>query len=1165
MNAHIVDNERRELADVLNQLAPGFSHISIATGYWDLPGMGVVLDALEKFESIRLLIGQEPLAPRHARALNINSPELTFPELEFRESLENLPNSDAFRDLVVRTKKAIDAGQLDVRVYRRAFLHAKTYIFGTYDTPQAVGIIGSSNFTHAGLTRNIELNAIEHDERIVQHIPNNPAGEYGHLSWFDSKWNDPETELWSGAFSAILSNSPVGDMAFSPFMMYIRTLYELYEEELVEDDSLTEEVSEVLFDFQQRNAKLLLRKLEKNGLAMLADSVGLGKTITAGAVIKHFIQEKDAKRIYVIAPASLTAQWKEDLAKVHNLFSGFEVLSMQDMNKIQRARDIDVYANVDLFVVDEAHNLRNDASVRHQELLEWFSENPDSNVLLLTATPINNSLTDFVNQIQLAAKGKLESFPVVYPTSKKTEVIDFFEAVERLSREIKIAEKANEKPDFAKVNRVMRQGLRHFLVRSTRTGIEREYGGLKDSSGKSLAFPSSKVEVTPYAFTHDLGVRIREIVDAHISDFGGIDPMALSVESLLEQTQRTQHPLDALSTVALKSANGSDSPFEAIFQVLLLLGFSPYKPDTYAHRFYGKSVEEIRAFKLDPAESFRINSQISVHNMLRVTFLKRLESSQFALSRSLHNYSSRLEGFAQRLEQGFVVRPGDLQEVLGKYGDDMELFVSDDSDPKPIAVPADPNVFDVDQMKSDLDKDRAIIKVLLELCEVLESKDDKLAAFSKLLQDLSVSAAGERHKVLIFSYYTDTIEYLRQKLPDHLKINAFDERVAFTSGRTKAQIEDLAKRFSPISKGARPDSGPQIDFLFSTDVLSEGQNLQDCGTLVNFDLHWNPVRMIQRNGRINRLGSTFEQVAIFNMHPDINLEAYLKLVNRLEQKIDRIRYTVGTDQSVLGETANPIEFIDDVEETATVTDATIGLYNPELASDVLRSLDDDDIFLSEDEFIYDLRAFHRDATPDERAELESISIGKWGYLPKLQRSNESNRRSLALVRMSGNSGVDVEPFSSEMFVEITDTYQAIDTVEALQVLRTTRDENDRLMDLMQVDRVAVAKRVVAVARMHAKKGPVFFKVTPTITRVLEALQGSLPDINLRQGLSRIQTKQEKKKARRIFSTANKELKQSRQLLPSTILELQALAHRLASAKVEEAQFDSFRGILFYGK
>ena len=189
----------------------------------------------------------------------------------------------------------------------------------------------------------------------------------------------------------------------------------------------------------------------------------------------------------------------------------------------------------------------------------------------------------------------------------------------------------------------------------------------------------------------------------------------------------------------------------------------------------------------------------------------------------------------------------------------------------------------------------------------LEEKghDGKLNAFvDAIVKRLDENKYGK--KLLVFSFFSDTIDYLRERLPEVLedRIPNFSRRAEFVSGNSTA-VEDVSKRFSPNSKKAHVNKQDELDFLFATDVLSEGQNLQDAGFLVNYDLHWNPVRMIQRNGRINRLGSTYDNILIANVKPHADLEFYLKLVRRLEHKIATINNTVGNDQSILGEKENP--------------------------------------------------------------------------------------------------------------------------------------------------------------------------------------------------------------------------------------------------------------------
>ncbi len=1169
MGAQIIDNSRVRLADVINEIAPSFTELSIATGYWDLLGLQNVIKSIRSYESIRLLIGQEPLPPSYAKSLDLNNLDETFPESQFIASLAALEHRNELRDLVIEVKRLIAEGRLTVKVYRGNFLHAKTYIFGSFKSKEAIGIIGSSNFTEAGLTRNVELNALEDEGRIVKFVPQVDTDQNGHLSWFEEIWNAEKSETWDGKFIEILESSPVGDKLFSPYLMYIKALYELYSDELVPDTELSKNIEDVLYEFQLRNAKLLLKKLQKNGLAMLADSVGLGKTITAGAVVRHYLEELGSRRVYIIAPASLTYQWREDLAKVHGLFHGFEVISMQDLGRIKAERAIDKYAGVDLFVIDEAHNLRSGGGTRHDELLDWFSENPDSHVLLLTATPINNSLTDFVNQIQLAAKGKLESFPVVYPTTKKTEVIDFFEAVKRLTKDINTAEQEGKKPDFDKVNRVMRQGLRHFLVRTTRSGIEREFGGITLTDGTTRKFPESKVIPTPYKFSSVLLEELSKLTKSNTGTFEQVQPERLDLKWLLELTQRAQHPLDTITPEAYKQNGQSETPFERIFQVLLLLGFAPYKTEIYRHKFYNKSPEEIRTFRLKPEESFRVNSQLSIHNMLRVTLLKRLESSQFALKKSLQNYLARLEDFESvLLNQNLIASLKDIRELRGQYGDDLDGLDSVSTLEEIELIPADPKEFNLDALKADLIRDRRLIEALIRMCDILGEKDDKLINFSALLDRLRREQPAGK-KILVFSYYSDTVQYLEENLQKYYQRDDLSQVAAFTSGKTKGQIETLAKRFSPVSKGGAEEvkRDGELDILFATDVLSEGQNLQDCGLLINFDLHWNPVRMIQRNGRINRLGSVHSDVYIYNIHPDVDLEEYLALVNRLERKIDRIRFTVGTDQSVLGEAANPIEYVDDLDTSSNELDLTFELYDAAGAERALKELDDDKDLMSEDEFVMDLRDFEKSATVEELTELGRIPEGKWGQLTGEAASKLDNAVALSLVRIQGTMSGTEQPFVNHIFVSTTDSVGPVETMDALSALRTGRGQVASSQDGLNHNRTSIANRATQVAKAHSRSTPTFFRLTPTATRVLDAMKQQSPATDLHESLRKVTTKQESKKAKALVDRANRDLKSSGVIGEGTIAEFDRLAHSLLKKElpVKSIAEDGVKGVLHFGR
>ena len=397
----ILDNNRKILLESLIEASKDYDEVSIATGYWDLEATAMFLPYLEKYKKIRLIIGQEPTIARY----NLEEVEPDFPDKDIFEDLQRLKSDCNLKNTAKQLKELVDKNVLEVKIFKTNFLHAKCYIFGNFDSNGAVGFIGSSNFTKNGLTKNRELNACEDDQRVVQFEPKNKDQEHGHLSWFEEIWNDEGCVDWTGQFIELISGSTHGDLVYSPYEMYIKTLYFWYEDQIKDDLEIEQITGKTLASFQERNVKQLINRLNKYGVAMLADSVGLGKTISAIGVIKQY--KKAKQRVVVISPASLVLQWREELAQA-GMYE-VQVISLQNKEEIINAMSIDKYAPVGLYVIDEAHNLRSSSSARYKQLTDWIGNNPDNHTLLVTATPINNSLSDLSNQILLVYNLKINT------------------------------------------------------------------------------------------------------------------------------------------------------------------------------------------------------------------------------------------------------------------------------------------------------------------------------------------------------------------------------------------------------------------------------------------------------------------------------------------------------------------------------------------------------------------------------------------------------------------------------------------------------------------------------------------------------------------------------------------------------------------------------------
>lgn len=1054
----IIDNERFKLLDVLKQVSGDFKDLSIATGYWDLKAMLALKDELEKFDKIRILIGREPQIPR----AQVGAPEGDFPAHDLEIDLQNLSPESELREIASKTKEWLENGKLEVRIYRRTFLHAKTYIFGNFNSQKAVGLIGSSNFTLNGLTTNTELNELESDERVVLFQPQTPEQQASHLSWFESKWNDELTEPWNEKLISIVQDSPLGDLFFSPYETYIKTLHDLYQEELLDEEEFADKSGKgrTLFDFQQKNINALSRRLKKYGVAMLSDSVGLGKTSTSIGVIKKYLNDPEGKkRVEIICPKSIVSQWEKELSEEGIL--GYRPITLQNSAEIERKQELDSIASVSLFVIDESHNLRNSGGVRFQQLLDWIRNNPKAHVLLVTATPINNSLMDITTQILLGAAGNSEIMKVTtIDENGQTIQITFHQAVENLMKKINQDLKRDNKIDFKYVRRQMTPIIRAFVVRRTRQGIQKEYGSLL-IDGKPTTFPVVKPYVNDYEFSSDSTKEVSKISSKSLplDLIYSIDP-----ESLANAAKVFKHPVRQLETMdKLDEENvAQDSAMFYVFQLILMLGFLPYRWRLYETKFYGKTKDQIRELGLPADESKSLLQQVGIFGILRTIFLKRMESSVSALETSLNTYSKKLDFFAKGLSEGKIYSITDFAALESSWDDDDEDYSPSELDSRVVAT-FDPKNFASKELLEDVKSEQELVRVIGEQLKVLKEDDSKIRSLVKILKDIEASKGGS--KVLIFSYFSDTISYLQENLTS-MTPHITNSNIGFVSSSTGSDSERLASRFSPISKRYKlKDGESELQFLVATDVLSEGQNLQDAGILINYDLHWNPVRMIQRNGRVNRLGTKFNTVHIHNMRPEKKLDSYLNLVQRLQGKIDMIRNTIGTDTPVLDEPENAIEYGDAIKDIYDSNEQKRikALEDAEKAADFL---------LAEDDYVSDLLEFHRNNSEkiEYRDQIYNIPKGKWSMIPKVKSTPSQSIDLFGLVAITLDSSETAHQF---VLIDETDmSARALSTLQALEILKVDETQNERHPDNLNKDRIKINKLMSSSASVYMNKAEV---------------------------------------------------------------------------------------------
>ena len=1039
----LIDNSANDylLGNTLKELLTdeSFSQVSIATGYWDLPGMVEIYDELSKFldrenVSFRLLLGEEP----SVKAYQVRNPakqDPDFPEKYLKKDLENLQLKDEFQKVANLLGKHINdsnTGKIQIKVYRKNFLHAKCYIFGT-DAENAVGIIGSSNFTRQGFFGNLELNQLEDNNATVNFIRKNLSQHPSHRTWFEDLWNNSED--WARTFNEeILTLSKHGGTCFSPYEMYIHALYRIYGQDLLDEKESKVDIDDPdsgkpqLLKFQVQNANSIIKKLERHGVAMLSDSVGLGKTYTAIKVIEYYKQNMN-QRVVVVAPAGLISQWRkafDDFRVIHIP----EIYSLQDTEKILNVRENLRSIPVGLFVFDESHNLRSSGGQRFDVFIKWRQENENSKTLMLTATPINNQLADLTNQIMLGSGGNIYKLGRFYDRGRQ-RYFTLKERLELLQTDMHRQIRENGFINYQQIKEQLTPLLNRFIVRRTRQGIEKEFPDGLEINGKLQKFPKSYPDNLEYEVPNQFKSQLLKMAEQNTELTRAFNYEIASLAEL----EYLAHPLDLFSHYNERE-KPVQSSLEIIYTALLSLGFPCYRYNIYRWAYYGRRRGEL---ELNADENRELSRQIGIYGIFRTVFLKRLESSLSSINKSIDSYEKKLKDFQTKLNKFnkiiSVKNLSALNKAIDAYNEqnaeedelDFDIETFEGKEQEFVTIPADEGIFNVSQLKADVEKDLSVISILKEQIGLLIKKDDKIQELAKHLNQ------NDDRKVLVFTYFADTLKYLSEELPKYL---VKSKNIEFALG-SKSEIEDFAKRFAPVSKKYKlKNEEKEIDFLIATDKLSEGQNLQDCGMIVNYDLHWNPVRMIQRNGRINRLGTVHEEIFIYNFRPEEQLESYLQLVRKLEDKINLIRYTIGSDQSVLDEEPIPQDFTED-------------LYSRDEKKRLAafqKIFETSELLAAEDLFMDDLREFDRNELfpASYKEQVKNLPKGKWGKIQ--MRHDDDDYKHLAHLGAGDEDAV--AEFDAGYFVVFGNDRggELITTTEGLLAIKATSEQNERFQD-----------------------------------------------------------------------------------------------------------------------
>lgn len=944
-NSSIRDNrERGTVAGFLEEKLASGADVSIVSAYFTIYAYDALAAQLDHIRGLRFLFGD----PQFISLLDPEKNEKKAFRIE-DEGL-TLENRLSQKDVARRCAQWIEE-KVEIRSIRQSnLLHAKMYHID--DGRREHAITGSSNFTRRGLglsqTPNIELNLVVDSDRDRVDLK----------AWFDAIWTDER--VVKDVKADVLNHLAQLYVNHAPDFIYFKTLYHVFEQYLQaqqHDSSLFEQLPiqstqiwQLLFPFQQNGVRAAIHKINQFNGCILADSVGLGKTFSALAIIKYF--ELRNERVLVLCPKKLRENWTVYLASQNNAANilaqdrfGYTVLSHTDLTRTSgMVGDINLatlhWNNYDLVVIDESHNFRNDAAgkkdpegtpaslTRYGRLMEEVIRSGiNTKVLLLSATPVNNDLSDLRNQIYLMTGGRDHAFAESLGISSLKGLL---QRAQKAFVEWSELESRNSQMLMDKLPSAFFSLLDAVTIARSRRHIERYF---TDSMAKIGQFPTRKPP---------------------ISVFPGIDQQ------------------------------GRFMAFVQLNEKILKLNLSLYQPLTYVLPEYQSlyELDQTRNFTQGTREQFLIY-------MMKVNLLKRLESSVHSFHLTLQRALEKIDQLEQQLHA--FQRGQATGAVLS--GADSE---ADESEEDPALQQAEMlgkrkyrlEHMDQGRWLAALAEDRRTLGELAHHAATIEpARDAKLAELRRLIQQKITQPTQTldgkpNRKVLVFSAFADTAHYLYEQLkPDlqsegiHVALVSGGGGCQSTLGRT--EFNEILTLFSPVSK--KRNLNPllsdmaQIDVLIATDCISEGQNLQDCDYLINYDIHWNPVRLIQRFGRIDRIGSINPSIQMVNFWPTEDLNEYINLKGRVESRMALVDLTATAEDNLL-----------ETQEAEHLAEQALRYRDQQLQRFVTEVPDLEDfsesVTLSEfnlDDFRLDLTAY----IEANRAKLEQAPLGLYSIVP----------------------------------------------------------------------------------------------------------------------------------------------------------------------------------------
>ncbi len=860
-NSAIWDNYHRgAIGNLLrDKIQPG-ADLSFVSAYFTIHAYARLKEQLNAIQHLRFLFGE----PRFIQSLDPDKTESKVFRIE--EDLLTLENR-LYQKLAARECAAWIQEKVDIRtIVKSGFLHGKMYHIDNRGIHEA--IIGSSNFTVHGLGlaeagNNIELNLEVNDQRDRNDLK----------QWFETIWND--NELVKDVKEEVLQVLSQLYQNQTPEFIYYKTLYHIFERYLAEAERsglLNEktgffetEVWNMLYDFQRDGVKGAINKILTHNGCIIADSVGLGKTFEALAIIKYF--ELLNARVLVLCPKKLRDNWtmyreNDDRNPLRGDRFSFAVLSHTDMGRDSgKTGDINLsthsWGNYDLVVIDESHNFRNNAGGKpapdgnhRYSRYEWLmkriiKDGVNTKVLLLSATPVNTNLKDLRNQIYLISQDYDDAFAASLNIPSIGQTM------------------RNAQSQFTRWADPKRSRQRD--VRQLMESLDSSFFSLLDE----LTIARSRKHIENYYDINQIGKFPERL-----------KPMSLAPDI---DTKRSFPSYDAL--------NDEISKYK-----LSLYNPSAYLDDNY-RAVYSQPGAQLELFNDQKTREHYLIG------MMRVNFLKRLESSIKSFEITIQRTINKIADLEDKIIHFDSNRQVYMNPELFDTAEDEELEELNERLNVGTKLMIKLEHLNVEKWLRELRADKQQLSTILAAAAaVTPDRDQKLQELKLLIANKIKSPVNpDNRKVIVFTAFSDTASYLYDCLEDWA-LHELNIHLALITGsgnnkttfkhegfRGQTNFNAILANFSPRSKTrdkmvSMPQKG-EIDLLIASDCISEGQNLQDCDYLINYDIHWNPVRIIQRFGRIDRLGSKNKRIQLVNFWPTQDLNKYINLKDRVEARM----------------------------------------------------------------------------------------------------------------------------------------------------------------------------------------------------------------------------------------------------------------------------------------